>query len=113
MNQAPSIELPNQDAQCVSHIALDIGGSLIKLVYFSPDAGSDDEANKLANDSSGSQAGAVHSPQALSEEDNNGRGGVSSLDATNAAYQQLATVIGMGHATSWCTCCRSPALCQV
>jgi len=30
--------LPQQDADVISHIALDIGGSLIKLVYFSPDA---------------------------------------------------------------------------
>lgn len=35
--QTPSIELPNQVAEYVSHIALDIGGSLIKLIYFSPD----------------------------------------------------------------------------
>ncbi len=34
---APSISLPNQEAEYVSHIALDIGGSLVKLVYFSPD----------------------------------------------------------------------------
>lgn len=34
---APSIQLPNQDAEYVNHIAIDIGGSLIKLVYFSPD----------------------------------------------------------------------------
>jgi hypothetical protein len=34
---APSIQLPNQDAEYVTHIALDIGGSLIKLVYFSTD----------------------------------------------------------------------------
>lgn len=34
---APSITLPNQDADFITHIALDIGGSLIKLVYFSPD----------------------------------------------------------------------------
>ena len=32
---APSIELPHQHAEEVGHIALDIGGSLIKLVYFS------------------------------------------------------------------------------
>jgi pantothenate kinase len=38
---APSIELPNQDADYISHIALDIGGTLIKLVYFSPDPPSD------------------------------------------------------------------------
>jgi len=41
---APSIELPNQDADYVSHIALDIGGTLIKLVYFSPDPPSNGEA---------------------------------------------------------------------
>lgn len=34
---APSIVLPHQDANYISHIALDIGGSLIKLVYFSSD----------------------------------------------------------------------------
>lgn len=34
---APSIVLPHQDASYISHIALDIGGSLIKLVYFSSD----------------------------------------------------------------------------
>ncbi len=37
MQPAPSIELPHQEAEYVSHIALDIGGSLVKLVYFSPD----------------------------------------------------------------------------
>lgn len=35
---APSIVLPHQEASYVRHIALDIGGSLIKLVYFSPDS---------------------------------------------------------------------------
>ena len=34
---APSIVLPHQDANYISHIALDIGGSLIKLIYFSPE----------------------------------------------------------------------------
>ncbi len=29
--------LPHQDANYISHIALDIGGSLIKLIYFSPE----------------------------------------------------------------------------
>lgn len=37
LHPAPSIVLPNQDGEYISHIALDIGGSLIKLVYFSPD----------------------------------------------------------------------------
>lgn len=35
--EAPSILLPHQDAEYVSHIAIDIGGSLVKLVYFLPD----------------------------------------------------------------------------
>jgi hypothetical protein len=39
---APSILLPNQDAEYVRHIAIDIGGSLIKLVYFLPDEGTQD-----------------------------------------------------------------------
>lgn len=38
---APDILLPHQDAQFVQHIAMDIGGSLIKLVYFS--SGDDDD----------------------------------------------------------------------
>ena len=29
--------LPHQHAGFISHIAIDIGGSLIKLVYFSPE----------------------------------------------------------------------------
>ncbi len=32
---APSITLPSQKADYITHIALDLGGSLIKLVYFS------------------------------------------------------------------------------
>ncbi|CAD7700634.1 unnamed protein product [Ostreobium quekettii] len=34
---APSIVLPYQSADYVNHFAVDIGGSLIKLLYFSPD----------------------------------------------------------------------------
>ena len=34
--EAPAIVLPHQRGERVGHIALDIGGSLIKLVYFSP-----------------------------------------------------------------------------
>jgi hypothetical protein len=34
---APSIVLPHQAPGFISHIAIDIGGSLIKLVYFSPE----------------------------------------------------------------------------
>jgi len=36
--EAPAIVLPHQRGERVGHIALDIGGSLIKLVYFSPAA---------------------------------------------------------------------------
>lgn len=39
---APSISLPQQDGNYVSHIALDIGGSLIKLVYFQPNVADQD-----------------------------------------------------------------------
>ena len=42
---APSIVLPHQEATYVRHIALDIGGSLIKLVYFSPDDDGDHGGN--------------------------------------------------------------------
>lgn len=38
--EAPSILLPHQAAEYVSHIAIDIGGSLVKLVYFLPDGDS-------------------------------------------------------------------------
>lgn len=38
--------LPHQAPEYVHHIALDIGGSLIKLVYFSPDPA--DEGNDAA-----------------------------------------------------------------
>ena len=48
---APSIVLPHQDASYISHIALDIGGSLVKLVYFSSDKSSDDQT--LARSNSG------------------------------------------------------------
>mgnify|MGYP007061302541 FL=1 len=40
---APCIVLPHQ-SDYVSHIALDIGGSLIKLVYFSMDDDDDSSA---------------------------------------------------------------------
>ena len=57
----PSIALPNQDAEYVSHIALDIGGSLIKLVYFSPDpsdpAALDPSSSGAAALASGSNTG--------------------------------------------------------
>lgn len=53
---APSISLPQQDADCISHIALDIGGSLIKLVYFSPDA----QADPLSPSASSRSGGAFH-----------------------------------------------------
>jgi hypothetical protein len=54
---APSIALPNQDAEYVSHIALDIGGSLIKLVYFSPEQEEQAPGSQLPS-SSGSSSNA-------------------------------------------------------
>ncbi|KAA6417475.1 MAG: pantothenate kinase 2, partial [Trebouxia sp. A1-2] len=52
---APSIVLPHQDASYISHIALDIGGSLIKLVYFSSDKPGSDE-KPIRSSSSGSSS---------------------------------------------------------
>ena len=65
---APSIVLPHQDASYISHIALDIGGSLIKLVYFSSDkptattrsSGSSTNQPGTGGDQLTSKAKAVH-----------------------------------------------------
>ncbi|GMH37452.1 hypothetical protein BSKO_05325 [Bryopsis sp. KO-2023] len=46
---APSIVLPYQSPDYVNHIAIDIGGSLIKLVYFSTDSSSGHKSVKLPN----------------------------------------------------------------
>ncbi|EIE24982.1 fumble-domain-containing protein [Coccomyxa subellipsoidea C-169] len=51
---APSIVLPHQNAEFISHIAIDIGGSLIKLVYFSPE---DTQAEGWENGKTRNQAG--------------------------------------------------------
>jgi hypothetical protein len=61
---APSIKLPNQDAQYVSHIAIDIGGSLIKLVYFSPDPSepSQDAASSSTGVRANGRGGAWNGP---------------------------------------------------
>lgn len=48
--------LPHQHAGFISHIAIDIGGSLIKLVYFSPEdsaAEGGDENGMLRNHTGG------------------------------------------------------------
>ena len=64
--------LPNQDVECVRHVALDIGGSLIKLAYFSPgdvdsDApASDSESSGAAGDDANSGIGARRSGSAAS-----------------------------------------------
>ncbi len=50
--------LPHQQADFVHHIAIDIGGSLIKLVYFSPEdtlGESGDAADKGRNHAGGAQ----------------------------------------------------------
>ena len=52
-HDAPSIVLPHQDASYISHIALDIGGSLIKLVYFSSDKPDARSRSENSNNQSG------------------------------------------------------------
>lgn len=55
--------LPHQQADFVRHIAIDIGGSLIKLVYFSPEdaqAQSGDASEKGRNHAGGETAGRTH-----------------------------------------------------
>ncbi|KAG2443313.1 hypothetical protein HYH02_009380 [Chlamydomonas schloesseri] len=80
--QAPSIQLPNQDAEYVNHIAIDIGGSLIKLVYFSPDR---DEAARDGNGggSEGSGSGSGYSPSSSPEP--GGNNGLLSQSTRSAA----------------------------
>jgi pantothenate kinase len=57
---APSIVLPHQEASYVRHIALDIGGSLIKLVYFSPDSADSCESAGLAGSAAAQRPGHGH-----------------------------------------------------
>ena len=49
--------LPHQQANFVRHIAIDIGGSLIKLVYFSPEdtLGESGDANEKGRNHSGGE----------------------------------------------------------
>ena len=56
---APSIVLPHQDAEYIRHIAIDIGGSLIKLVYFSPEEVADNggDASSHRQNAGGAQHG--------------------------------------------------------
>eukprot|EP01025_Chloroclados_australasicus_P053067 TRINITY_DN6208_c1_g2_i2.p1 TRINITY_DN6208_c1_g2~~TRINITY_DN6208_c1_g2_i2.p1 ORF type:complete len:616 (-),score=68.25 TRINITY_DN6208_c1_g2_i2:41-1852(-) len=49
----PAIVLPNQEAGYVRHIALDIGGSLCKLVYFVPDSEDSDSSNGVVSHTKG------------------------------------------------------------
>ncbi|GLI70548.1 hypothetical protein VaNZ11_015467 [Volvox africanus] len=74
---APSIQLPNQDAEYVSHIAIDIGGSLIKLVYFSPDPADAGSVGEGDAPSSSPQAaiGSLAHASARSPQQNSQRGG--------------------------------------
>ena len=55
---APSIVLPHQQADFVRHIAIDLGGSLIKLVYFSPEdaLGESGDANEKGRNHSGGES---------------------------------------------------------
>jgi hypothetical protein len=58
--------LPHQDAEYIRHIAIDIGGSLIKLVYFSPEEVADNggDANGHRHNTGGTYQH-LHSPCAL------------------------------------------------
>lgn len=58
--------LPHQDAEYVSHIAIDIGGSLIKLVYFLPDENSETDVDgRRPKQTGGAQYPALLSPSLL------------------------------------------------
>ena len=59
---APSIVLPHQNAEFISHIAIDIGGSLIKLVYFSPE---ETQAESWENGKIRNHAGGGIAPEQL------------------------------------------------
>ncbi len=129
MHQAPSIELPNVAPQCVSHIALDLGGSLIKLVYFSPDgddgAPHDHDAPQAPAPAAGQQgpptSGATASAKGSSSvraplrpPSPNGRGGAVEDRAVGAlshrrTCQALSAACGAG---AW-VLCRAAALCKV
>jgi hypothetical protein len=82
LRDAPSIVLPRQRAEYIRHIALDIGGSLIKLVYFSPDAapGGDDLVVPAATGGSGDAS--QHGGGGGS---GSGAGGAASSSAAGAA----------------------------
>ena len=67
---APSILLPHQRSELVSHIAIDIGGSLIKLVYFSG-GGADRPSTAGGFDRPSTAGGAAPSPPRRAS----GRGG--------------------------------------
>lgn len=66
--------LPHQDAEYVNHIALDIGGSLIKLVYFSTDP-----SEAVAASPSSPQPAAPTSPGAAEDSGSATRGGKRQL----------------------------------
>ena len=72
--EAPDIVLPNQDVECVRHVALDIGGSLIKLAYFSP---GDVDSDAPASDS--------ESGSAACDDANSGTGGRRSGSVASAS----------------------------
>lgn len=72
----PSIELPHQEAEYVTHIALDIGGSLVKLVYFSPDQHDSGELSSAGPEGSESCGSSVSELNNCS--DSNGHGNHSS-----------------------------------
>ncbi len=125
MQPAPSIELPNQAAECVSHIAVDIGGSLIKLVYFSQDASSDDEELPSRPSTSQGSLSNLQSQDSSSVEAGSARGGRPADTQTRPLplltgqqalpAQALLSALHRLQAAYLLRClpCRSSALCQV
>lgn len=88
--RTPSIVLPFQDVEYVSHIAIDIGGSLIKLVYFSTgqqepaDGAAASPAASGGSGSSGSDAGSNPGAGNGADGGNGAAGRVGSVSSINA-----------------------------
>lgn len=79
--EAPDIVLPHQEAEFVRHIAMDIGGSLIKLVYFSPE---EDDESSDAIESDASSGNQTPSPGSGRESSQGG----SKFSRTLAQFEQ-------------------------
>ena len=85
--EAPAIVLPHQRGERVGHIALDIGGSLIKLVYFSPAAGGGSSAVEGQGGEREQQQGAGERPRSAAGE----KAAAASPTAAAAAGEKAAS----------------------